>query len=52
VPLGDPPLPEGAEVEITLPAGAIPPEMQSEFEAWERQNAEAWGRIDEWEREE
>jgi hypothetical protein len=52
VPRGTPPLPEGAEVEITLPASAIPPELRAEFEAWERLGEEAWGRIDQWEREE
>jgi hypothetical protein len=52
VPRGGPPLPEGVEVEITLPVSAIPPELRAEFDAWERLSDEAWGRIDEWEREE
>jgi hypothetical protein len=39
----DAPLPEGARVEIVLPdmQGGIPPELQAEFEAWDRASAEA-----------
>jgi hypothetical protein len=48
VPQGDTVLPEGAEVQITLPP--VPPELQAEFDAWERLGDEAWGRIAEWEK--
>jgi hypothetical protein len=39
----DSPLPEGARVEIVLrdqPPG-VPPELQAEFDAWDRASAEA-----------
>jgi hypothetical protein len=35
----DVPLPEGAQVEIVL--SDVPPELQAEFEAWDRASAEA-----------
>ena len=39
----DSPLPEGARVEIVMPDSPsdIPPELQAEFEAWDRASAEA-----------
>jgi hypothetical protein len=39
----DSPLPEGARVEIVLPDGPpeIPPELQAEFDTWDRASAEA-----------
>jgi hypothetical protein len=52
VPQGDAPLPEGAQVEIVIPALELTPELQAEFDAWERAGDEAWAQIDEWEREE
>jgi hypothetical protein len=49
VPRGDAVLPEGAEVQITLPP--IPDELQADFDAWEKLGEEAWGLIAEWEKE-
>jgi len=46
------PLPEGAEVEIVLPAPEVPAELQAEFKAWERASDEAWQWIDRLEKEE
>ena len=44
-------LPEGTRVEIVIPASELSPELQVEFDAWERAGDEAWAQIDEWERE-
>jgi hypothetical protein len=49
VPRGGAVLPEGVEVQITLPP--IPPELQADFDAWENLGDEAWGLITEWEKE-
>lgn len=35
------PLPEGAHVEIQVVEPAVPPELQEEFEAWDRASADA-----------
>jgi hypothetical protein len=35
-----------------IPAAGLPPELQAEFDAWERAGDEAWAQIDQWEREE
>jgi hypothetical protein len=48
VPRGDAVLPEGVEVQITLPP--IPHELQAEFDAWESLGEEAWGLIAELEK--
>ena len=50
VPQGATVLPEGARVEIALPVAAVPPDLQAEFDAWERLGDEAWGFITEWEK--
>jgi hypothetical protein len=48
------PLPEGVLVQIVLSEGVpeVPPELQEEFEAWERAGASAMDVIVEMEREE
>ena len=43
-------LPEGAEVQITVPA-PVPPELKEELDDWERLGDEAWGHISDWEKE-
>jgi hypothetical protein len=45
-------LPEGAEVHIVFSPLNVPPELQAEFTAWEAASDEAWGMIDQWEKEE
>jgi hypothetical protein len=45
-------LPEGAQVEITITSLAITPELQAEFDAWERVSDEAWSMIEQWEEDE
>lgn len=50
VPKGDVALPEGAEVQITF-STAVPPDLQAEFNAWERLSDEAWDLITDWEKE-
>jgi predicted DNA-binding antitoxin AbrB/MazE fold protein len=52
IPETDVRLPEGTHVKIVIDAPTIPPELQSEFDAWARVGDEAWGLIDEWEKEE
>lgn len=52
VPQGDIPLPEGASVEIVLPGSALSHQEQEEFDSWEQASDEAWGLIEQWEREE
>jgi hypothetical protein len=52
VPQGHATLPEGTQVEIVIPADGLAPELQAEFDAWERAGEEAWVQIDQWEREE
>jgi hypothetical protein len=52
VPQGNTPLPEGAQVEIVIPAPGLSAELSLELDAWERANDEAWSQIDQWEREE
>ncbi len=44
----DAPLPEGVRVEIRLPepAGGTPPELQAEFEAWDRASANALDMVE------
>ena len=51
IPRGNTPLPEGAEVEITLSLPTVPPELQADFDAWERAGDEAWRLIEQWEKE-
>ena len=46
------PLPEGAQVDIVLRPAELTPELQAEFDAWERASDEAWALIDHWEKEE
>jgi hypothetical protein len=50
LPEGDAELPEGARVQIIVSAGRIPPELQTELDAWERASDEAWVLIDQWEK--
>ena len=45
-------LPEGAQVEIVILPPEVSPELQAEFDAWERTSDEAWAQIDQWEQEE
>ena len=45
-------LAEGARVEIALPIAQVPPELQEEFDGWERLGDEAWSLIDQWEKDE
>ena len=45
-------LPEGAQVEIALAIPDMPPELQAEFDDYERIGDEAWSLIDKWEKEE
>jgi hypothetical protein len=52
VPERDAELPEGAQVEITITSLAITPELQAEFDAWERVSDEAWSMIEQWEEDE
>ena len=52
VPQGHAPLPEGAQVEIVIPALDLPQELRAEFDAWERAGDEAWALIDQLEQEE
>ncbi|MBV9850363.1 MAG: hypothetical protein JO250_11870 [Armatimonadetes bacterium] len=51
VPQGEILLPEGAYVEIVFPFTHVSPELQSEFDAWNRAGDKAWRMIDEWEKE-
>ena len=44
-------LPEGTEVEITVAPIPFTPEEAAEFAGWEKLGDEAWGMIDEWEKE-
>lgn len=52
VPQGDIPLPEGASVENVIGPPDVSPELQAEFDAWDRVGDEAWAQVDQWEREE
>jgi hypothetical protein len=52
VPQGDIPLPEGVSVEIIIPRSALSPDAQEEFDRWEQASDEAWGLMEQWEREE
>jgi hypothetical protein len=52
VPQSPAPLPEGARVEIVIPAAELEPDLRAEFDAWDRAGDEAWAQIDQWEREE
>ena len=45
-------LPEGAQVEIVVPTLQFPPELQAEFEDWERLSTESWSKFLAWEKEE
>jgi hypothetical protein len=44
----DSPLPEGTRVEIRLPdtAMAVPPELQEEFDGWDRASAKALNLVE------
>jgi hypothetical protein len=44
-------LPEGTEVQITVAPLPFTPEEAAEFAGWEKLGDEAWGMIDEWEKE-
>ncbi len=50
VPQGHAPLPEGAQVEIVIPALEPQPDLRAEFDAWERAGDGAWALIDQWNR--
>ncbi len=52
VPDGELLLPEGAYVEIVFPFTHASPDLQAEFESWDRAGAGAWAMIDKWEKEE
>ena len=52
VPNGEFLLPEGAYVEIVFPFNRISPELQAEFDAWDRAGDDSWAMIDKWEAEE
>jgi hypothetical protein len=40
-------LPEGAHVELVIPALELTPEVRAVFDAWEPVGDEAWAQIDE-----
>jgi hypothetical protein len=44
----DPPtkIPEGTEVQVTVPLLEFTPEERADFEAWEKLSDEAWSQID------
>jgi hypothetical protein len=44
-------LPEGTEVQVTVAPIPFTPEEAAEFAGWEKLGDEAWGMIDEWEKE-
>ena len=44
-------LPEGARVEIVFFPPEASPELQAEFDAWDRAGEDAWAMIDRWEKE-
>jgi hypothetical protein len=52
IPQSNLPLPEGTRVDIHIPPPEITPELQAEFDAWERASDEAWAQIEQWERKE
>lgn len=52
IPEGGVTLPEGVHVEIIYAFGHASPELQAEFDAWDRAGQNAWAMIDQWEREE
>ena len=52
VPEGELLLPEGSQVEIVFPFNRISPELEAEFEAWDRAGTDSWAMIDKWEAEE
>jgi hypothetical protein len=45
-------LPEGADVDTSVAVPLMDPELQAEFDDWERVGDEAWRLIDQWEKEE
>ncbi len=51
VPQSDSVLPDGAHVEIVVGSVEIAPELQAELRQWDQAADEAWGMIDEWEKE-
>ncbi len=51
VPQNDTPLPDGAHVDIIIGHADVTPELQSEFDQWEKASDEAWAIIDQWETE-
>ena len=52
IPQNDTPLPEGAHVDIILGPADVTPELQAEWEQWDKASDEAWAMIDRWEAEE
>ncbi len=50
VPQTDTQLPDGARVDIVLGPAEVTPELQAEFDQWEKASDEAWAMIDEWEK--
>ena len=52
VPQNDTSLPDGAHVDIILGPADVPPELQAEWDQWEKASDAAWAMIDEWEAEE
>jgi hypothetical protein len=51
VPQSDSPLPDGAHVDIVIGPPEITPQLQAEFDQWEKLSDEAWAMIDQWEKE-
>ncbi len=52
VPVNGGKLPEGTPVEIVIRPADVPEEQRAELACWEKAGGEAWGTIDQWEREE
>ena len=52
IPQNDTPLPEGAHVDIILGPADVTPELQAEWEQWDKASDEAWAMIDRWEADE
>ena len=52
VPEGSVSLAEGAHVSIVIAPSEVPAELREEFAAWEQASDEAWGMIEQMEKEE
>jgi hypothetical protein len=52
VPQNDTPLPDGARVGILVGPADVTPELQSEWDQWDKVSDEAWAMIEQWEAEE